>query len=54
MVAPRAVFRPEMTVGDAIEPLRPLVRTAFVTYGYVAGEAGKLARPRHDARPALQ
>ena len=30
-----AVFGPEMTVGEAIEMLRPLVRLAFVTYGYV-------------------
>ncbi|MEO5676720.1 MAG: magnesium transporter [Usitatibacter sp.] len=36
MEAPLAVFRPDMTVGEAIEALRPLVRTAFVTYIYVA------------------
>lgn len=43
MEAPLAVFRPEMTVGDAIEALRPLVRTAFVTYVYVADAEGRLA-----------
>ena len=43
MEAPLAVFRPEMTVGEAIEALRPLVRTAFVTYVYVIDSAGRLA-----------
>lgn len=42
MVAPRAVFRPDISVRDTIEQLRPLVRTAFITYGYVTDEAGKL------------
>ena len=37
-----AVFRPEMTVGEAIEMLRPLVRLAFVTYAYVVDEKGRL------------
>jgi magnesium transporter len=35
MDAPLAVFQPAMTVGEAIEALRPLVRSAFVTYIYV-------------------
>lgn len=35
MEAPLAVFNPDMTVGDAVEALRPLVRSAFVTYLYV-------------------
>ena len=30
-----AVFSPGMSVGEAIEQLRTVVRTAFVTYGYV-------------------
>ncbi|HUP97942.1 MAG TPA: magnesium transporter [Usitatibacter sp.] len=38
MEAPLAVFRPDMTVGEAVEALRPLVRTAFVTYVYVVNE----------------
>jgi len=42
MEAPLAVFRPEMTVGEAIEALRPLVRTAFVTYVYVIDSDGHL------------
>jgi magnesium transporter len=35
MDAPVAVFSPEMTVGEAVEALRPVVRSAFVTYIYV-------------------
>jgi magnesium transporter len=42
MEAPLAVFRPDMTVGEATEALRPLVRTAFVTYIYVADADHKL------------
>ena len=42
MEAPIAVFGPDMTVGEAIEALRPLVRSAFVTYIYVADPAQKL------------
>ena len=42
MEAPLAVFRPAMTVGDAIDALRPLVRTALVTYIFVTDDAGKL------------
>jgi magnesium transporter len=37
-----AVFSPEMTVGEAIGQLRAVVRTAFVTYGYVTDGEGKL------------
>jgi len=42
MEAPFAVFRPEMTVGEAIEALRPLVRSAFVTYVYVVDSEHRL------------
>ena len=42
MEPPLAVFSPDMTVGQAIEALRPLVRTAFVTYVYVVDGEGKL------------
>ena len=42
MEAPLSVFRPEMTVGDAIEGLRPLVRSALVTYIYVVDAEGRL------------
>ena len=37
-----AVFSPRATVGEAIEQLRGLVRTAFVTYGYVEDTEGRL------------
>jgi magnesium transporter len=37
-----AVFRPETTVSEAIEQLRALVRTRFITYGYVTDTGGKL------------
>jgi magnesium transporter len=43
MEAPLAVFSPAMSVGEAIEALRPLVRTAFVTYVYVVDDNGRLA-----------
>ena len=42
MEPPLAVFRPDMTVGESIEALRPLVRTAFVTYIYVVEADQKL------------
>ena len=42
MEAPLSVFRPEMTVGEAVEVLRPLVRTALVTYLYVVDAQNKL------------
>ena len=38
----RAVFRPDVTVRETIEQLRPLVRSAFITYGYVTDSVGKL------------
>jgi len=37
-----AVFRPAMTVGEAIEVLRPLVRLALMTYAYVVDDEGRL------------
>jgi magnesium transporter len=43
MEAPVSVFSPDMTVGDAIEALRPVVRSSFVTYVYVVDADGKLA-----------
>ena len=42
MDAPIAVFRPEMTVGESIEALKPVVRSAFVTYIYVVDEDYRL------------
>jgi magnesium transporter len=40
--SPRAVFRPDTSVGEAIERLRGLVQTALVTYGFVTDEEGRL------------
>jgi magnesium transporter len=37
-----AMFRPEMTVDEAIEKLRALVKTALITYGYVTDSDCKL------------
>jgi magnesium transporter len=42
MEAPMAVFQPHMTVGEAIEALRPIVRTALVTYIFMVDGEGKL------------
>lgn len=42
MEPPLTNFRAEMTVGEAIESLRPLVRSAFVTYIYVVDDAQRL------------
>ena len=42
MENPRAVFRPETTVGEAIDLLRDLVQKTLITYGFVTDEAGKL------------
>lgn len=42
MEAPLSVFHPDMTVGDAVEALRPLVRSAFVTYVYVVDDKYRL------------
>jgi magnesium transporter len=43
MEPPLSVFSPDMTVGEAVEALRPLVRSSFVTYVYVVDGEGKLA-----------
>jgi magnesium transporter len=37
-----AEFAPELTVGETIDELRPLIKTAFVTYGYVTDPASRL------------
>ncbi len=37
-----ATFRADMRVADAIAQLRTLIRTAFITYGYVCDADGKL------------
>jgi magnesium transporter len=42
MDPPVAVFAPDMTVGEAIEALRELVKGAFITYAFVADSAQRL------------
>jgi magnesium transporter len=42
MEPPAAVFSPEMTVQQAVDRIRDLVKTTFVTYGYVAEADGML------------
>ncbi|HEV3410458.1 MAG TPA: hypothetical protein VG095_09190, partial [Chthoniobacterales bacterium] len=42
MQPPLAVFRPETTVGDAIEQIRQLTRHAIITYGFVTDETDRL------------
>jgi magnesium transporter len=42
MDAPLAIFSPDMTVGESIEALKPIVRTAFVTYIYVVDAERRL------------
>jgi magnesium transporter len=42
MEPPVGVFLPEVTVGEAMEQLRKLVQQAFITYGYVIDEMGRL------------
>ena len=37
-----AVFHPAMTVAQTVERLRSLIKIAFITYGYVIGEDGRL------------
>ena len=37
-----SVFAPATTVGTAIEALRALIKSAFITYGYVTDPSGKL------------
>jgi magnesium transporter len=43
MDPPIAVLKPEMTAEEVIERLRPIVRKALVTYGWVVDAGGKLA-----------
>jgi magnesium transporter len=42
MEAPLAVYRPETTVGEAIESLRELLQRAFITYVFVTEADGRL------------
>lgn len=42
MEPPHAVFRPEHTVAEAIERIRKLVKTVFVTYGFIVDPQDRL------------
>jgi magnesium transporter len=42
MENPRAVFRPDRTVGEAIDELREIVQKALITYGFVTDENSRL------------
>jgi magnesium transporter len=42
MEPPQAVFSPGLTVAETVERIRELVKTTFVTYGFVTDEAGIL------------
>lgn len=42
MEPPVAVFGPDLTVQEAVERLRDLVRQAFITYAYVTDQTGRL------------
>ena len=37
-----AVFHPDMTVAETVTQLRSLIKSAFITYGYVTDSAGRL------------
>lgn len=43
MEPPVAIFRPETTVAETIERLRELIKTSFITYGFVVDANGTLA-----------
>lgn len=42
MEPPTAVFKRERTIADTIDAVRELAKTAFVTYGFVVDDAGRL------------
>lgn len=42
MERPVGIFQPEVTVKQAVEQLRKMVKEAFITYGYVTDTQGKL------------
>ena len=42
MEPPHAVFRPEFTVDETIERIRKLVKTVFVTYGFIVDREDRL------------
>jgi magnesium transporter len=42
MEKPVGIFAPDVTVKQAVEQLRKMVKEAFITYGYVTDQQGKL------------
>ena len=42
MEPPHAIFPPELSVAETIERIRKLVKSIFVTYGFIVDEAGVL------------
>lgn len=42
MEKPVGIFQPDVTVKQAVEQLRKMVKEAFITYGYVTDQQGKL------------
>ena len=42
MEPPHAIFPPELSVAETIERIRKLVKSIFVTYGFIVDEAGAL------------
>jgi magnesium transporter len=42
MEAPLSKFHADMTIGEAVEALRPVVRSAFVTYVYIVDDQDRL------------
>lgn len=42
MSEPAGVFRPDTRVADAVEQIRELAKTVFITYAYVTNERGRL------------
>lgn len=42
MEPPTAVFKGNLTIAEAVEAVRELVKTSFVTYGFIVDDAGRL------------
>ena len=43
MEPPTAVFKREQTIAETIDAVRELAKTAFVTYGFIVDDAGRLS-----------
>jgi magnesium transporter len=42
MEPPVGVFRPDQTIGDAVDALREMVKHSVITYGFIVGPDGRL------------